>query len=55
MILATGESFHVFQEWRIDSYHRSRSWAESRGIHAEFIHPGKPQQNANVERYNRTV
>jgi len=31
------------------------SWAENRGIAIEFIQPGKPQQNAYVERYNRTV
>lgn len=31
------------------------SWAESRGIVIEFIEPGNPQQNAYVERYNRTV
>ena len=30
-------------------------WAESRGIRIEHIQPGKPQQNAYVERYNRTV
>lgn len=30
-------------------------WAESQGIRLEHIQPGKPQQNAYVERYNRTV
>jgi putative transposase len=30
-------------------------WAEKRGITIRFIEPGKPQQNAYVERYNRTV
>lgn len=30
-------------------------WAESRGITIQHIQPGKPQQNAYVERYNRTV
>ena len=30
-------------------------WAEKRGIHIEYIQPGKPQQNAYIERYNRTV
>lgn len=30
-------------------------WAENRGITLAYIQPGKPQQNAYVERYNRTV
>ena len=30
-------------------------WAETHGIHIEYIQPGKPQQNAYNERYNRTV
>lgn len=30
-------------------------WAETRGIAIQYIQPGKPQQNAYVERYNRTV
>ena len=31
------------------------AWAEKRGINIQYIQPGKPQQNAYVERYNRTV
>ena len=30
-------------------------WAEKQGIHLAHIQPGNPQQNAYVERYNRTV
>lgn len=31
------------------------AWAAKRQIRLEHIQPGKPQQNAYVERYNRTV
>ena len=31
------------------------AWAARCGIRLEFIHPGQPQQNAYIERYNRTV
>ena len=35
--------------------HVMHAWAKQRHIHLDFIQPGKPQQNAYVERYNRTV
>lgn len=30
-------------------------WAQQAGIKLQYIHPGQPQQNAYVERFNRVV
>jgi putative transposase len=35
--------------------HALRQWAHDQGIQMNYIQPGKPQQNAYIERYNRTV
>ena len=35
--------------------HKLRKWAEKHGIKLSYIQPGKPQQNAYIERFNRTV
>lgn len=35
--------------------HALQTWAAQRGIGLQYIQPGKPQQNAYIERFNRTV
>ncbi len=35
--------------------HEFTRWANNHGIRIEYIQPGNPQQNAYVERYNRTM
>jgi len=32
-----------------------KNWAASNSIRLDYIQPGNPQQNAYIERYNRTV
>ena len=48
------------EKLRVDNGHELTSvkldeWAKTNGVRLEFIQPGKPQQNAYIERYNRTV
>lgn len=35
--------------------HEFTSWAKKRGIRIDYIQPGNPQQNAYIERANRTI
>ncbi len=35
--------------------HEFTGWAKKRDIRIEYIQPGKPQQNAYIERHNRTI
>lgn len=35
--------------------HKLKKWAHERGVSLLYIQPGNPQQNAYVERFNRTV
>ncbi len=60
-----GMSSATFYKWRakfggMDASMMKRmkeleKWAAKHDIQVEFIQPGNPQQNAYVERYNRTV
>ena len=34
--------------------HHFQDWAKAQGIHIDYIEPGKPAQNAYIERFNRT-
>lgn len=35
--------------------HEFIAWAQRRNIRIDYIQPGKPQQNAYIERHNRTI
>lgn len=35
--------------------HEFKRWASTHGIRIDYIQPGKPQQNAYIEWYNRTM
>lgn len=44
-----------YDNWREYVSEALRDWAGQQGIALQFIQLGKPQQNAYIERYNRTV
>ena len=48
------ESSQRLGKWRW-IVERMLGWANRRGIRIEYIQPGNPQQNAYVERFNRTM
>jgi len=50
----TGIPLSSFTTW-LDISSKILEWVEKRGIRPDHIQPGKPQQNAYIERYNRTV
>lgn len=35
--------------------HQFVNWANTKRIKIDYIEPGNPQQNAYIERYNRTI
>ena len=54
-----GEIYGLPQAIRLDNGPELRStamteWCEDRGIELRYIQPGKPSQNAFIERFNRT-
>ena len=52
--IAGGSAFRLQQHHTYGSG-LIQAWAVRCGIRLEYIQPGKPQQNAYVERFNRTV
>ncbi len=52
---------HLMEWWgkpasiRCDTSHEFQASAKAHEIVLNFIQPGKPQQNAYIERYNRTI
>ncbi|CAM8656449.1 Integrase, catalytic core [Burkholderiales bacterium] len=54
-----GEVYGLPETLRLDNGPELRStalteWCEDRGIELRYIQPGKPSQNAFIERFNRT-
>jgi putative transposase len=54
-----GEVYGLPEALRLDNGPELRStalteWCEDRGIELRYIQPGKPSQNAFIERFNRT-
>jgi putative transposase len=47
--------FSLPSERVIRSLDQIIEWANRKGIRMEYIQPGKPKQNAYVERFNQTV
>ena len=55
VVAATATNSSVMSWRRAKISGTVQNWAKEWGIRFECIQPGKPQQNAYVERFNRTV
>lgn len=50
-----GHKMIISDNWPEYISHELRNWLEKQQIKHQFIEPGKPQQNAYIERYNRAM